>query len=98
MSFRPFTRISVVALSIATLAFAALPSVVHAGPPAKSASSKPAKKPAAAATQYECQKCHMKYSAADAKKDKFVDPMDGGKLTPIKPTAGKAASPKPKKS
>lgn len=37
------------------------------------------------AAMYECQKCHMKVSAAVAKKDHFKDPMDGGTLTPVKP-------------
>jgi multidrug efflux pump subunit AcrA (membrane-fusion protein) len=32
---------------------------------------------------YRCEKCGMTFSAADAKKDNFVDPMDGGKLVPI---------------
>jgi hypothetical protein len=37
------------------------------------------------ATTYQCQKCHMKMSAATAKKDHYKDPMDGGKLVPVKP-------------
>jgi hypothetical protein len=36
-----------------------------------------------AATMYQCQKCHMKVSAAVAKKDGYKDPMDGGKLVPM---------------
>ena len=36
---------------------------------------------------YECQKCHMKVSAAVAKKDHYKDPMDGGKLVPVKPSS-----------
>ena len=35
------------------------------------------------ATRYECAVCHMIYSAADARKHHFIDPMDGGKLTPV---------------
>ena len=42
---------------------------------------------AAAANQgqplYKCEKCGMTYSEADAKKDNFVDPMDGGRLVPV---------------
>ena len=36
-----------------------------------------------ATTMYQCQKCHMKVSAATAKKDQYKDPMDGGKLMPM---------------
>ena len=50
--------------------------------PAKTAHSMPAKKTAAAAT-YECTKCHMKVSAATAKKDGYKDSMDGGALVPV---------------
>ena len=39
--------------------------------------------PQTAATMYQCQKCHMKVSAATAKKDHYKDPMDGGKLVPV---------------
>ena len=35
---------------------------------------------------YRCEKCGMTYSEADAKKNGYVDPMDGGKLVPV--TAG----------
>jgi multidrug efflux pump subunit AcrA (membrane-fusion protein) len=34
-------------------------------------------------TVYRCEICGMTYSAADAKKDNYVDPMDGGKLVPV---------------
>jgi hypothetical protein len=77
---------------VAAFAFATLPS--QAASPAKTtAKSKHAVKAAktvkpVAATKYECVKCHMQYSAADAKKANFVDPMDGGKLVPLV-TAGK---------
>ncbi len=48
------------------------------------------KKTATAAT-YQCQKCHMKVSAATAKKDGYKDPMDGGKLVPVMAAPSKAA-------
>ena len=32
---------------------------------------------------YQCEKCHMMYSAADARKNKYRDPMDGGRLLPV---------------
>ena len=32
---------------------------------------------------YRCAKCGMTYSEADARRNHFVDPMDGGKLTPV---------------
>lgn len=44
-----------------------------------------------AATTYQCQKCHMKVSAATAKKDHYKDPMDGGKLVPVMSAPTKAA-------
>lgn len=47
------------------------------------------KKTASAA--YQCQKCHMKVSAATAKKDGYKDPMDGGKLLPVTAASTKAA-------
>lgn len=50
---------------------------------AASAKTEPAKK-MAAATTYECTKCHMKVSAAIAKKDHYKDAMDGGTLVPVK--------------
>jgi multidrug efflux pump subunit AcrA (membrane-fusion protein)/DNA-directed RNA polymerase subunit RPC12/RpoP len=34
---------------------------------------------------YRCDKCGMTFSAADAKKDNYIDPMDGGHLIPVKP-------------
>lgn len=36
-------------------------------------------------TLYRCDKCGMTYSEADARRNHFVDPMDGGKLTPVPP-------------
>ena len=44
----------------------------------------------ATAQVYECTVCHMHYSAADAKKNHYRDPMDGGTLVPVK--AAQAAS------
>ncbi len=46
----------------------------------------------AGATLYRCEKCGMTYSAADAKKHNFVDPMDGGKLVPVPPAAAPVSS------
>jgi multidrug efflux pump subunit AcrA (membrane-fusion protein) len=42
--------------------------------------------------QYECVICHMRYSAADAKKHGYKDPMDGGKLVPVAPEPSGGAS------
>lgn len=36
-----------------------------------------------AVTAYQCAKCHMTFTAAQAKKDRYKDPMDGGKLVPV---------------
>ena len=36
-------------------------------------------------TVYRCEKCGMTFSAEDAKRNNYVDPMDGGKLVPVKP-------------
>ncbi len=47
--------------------------------------------PKAAATSYQCQKCHMKVSAATAKKDGYKDPMDGGKLVPMSQAPAKTS-------
>ena len=86
----------------ATLAAVTLSLIMAAAPAAfagqKKATPAPAKKAPAAPQQYECQKCHMRYPADMAKKDKFVDPMDGGKLVPVKasPAAPKKGSPSPK--
>jgi hypothetical protein len=48
-----------------------------------------------AATMYQCQKCHMKVSAATAKKDHYKDPMDGGKLVPMKAAPAKGGDAMP---
>ena len=61
------------------LALSLLPLAASAAP-AHHATKAPAKM---AATMYQCQKCHMKVSAAVAKKDHYKDPMDGGKLVPV---------------
>jgi hypothetical protein len=64
------------------LVLSLFPLAVNAAP-AHHAMKKPVKM---AATMYECQKCHMKVSAATAKKDHYKDPMDGGKLAPVTAT------------
>ena len=61
------------------LALSLLPLTANAAP-MHHAMKAPAKM---AATMYQCQKCHMKVSAATAKKDHYKDPMDGGKLMPM---------------
>ena len=38
-------------------------------------------------TVYRCEKCGMTYSAAEAKKHGYVDPMDGGKLVRVEGSA-----------
>lgn len=43
----------------------------------------------ASAAKYQCTKCHMVYSAAEAKKDHYKCPMDGGKLAPLKTAKAK---------
>jgi hypothetical protein len=55
--------------------------------PVMAASSKAKHAKTAAHVVYECSKCHMKFSATQAKKDHYVDPMDGGKLVPVKTSA-----------
>jgi len=57
----------------------ALPSVLAA--PLQAAT--PSASTTAKATVYQCEKCHMTYTAAQAKKYHYKDPMDGGKLVPI---------------
>ena len=55
-------------------------------------------------TAYECTVCHMKLTPAQAKKNHYKDPMDGGKLVPVSragapslrvPTAKKPMHPSP---
>jgi hypothetical protein len=66
-------------LALSALALTLLPLAASAAPThhATKAHSK------MAATMYQCQKCHMKVTAAAAKKDHYKDPMDGGKLVPV---------------
>lgn len=80
MNTRAGTRIA-----LAGLVTALLPTTLLAAP-AKPHFTLPARKSGKAtfAAMYECSKCHMKVSAAVAKKDHFKDPMDGGTLTPVK--------------
>jgi len=78
---------------IATIAFADAPKAQTATAHAKKTAvaqkvahvkkAAPVVTKAVAATQYECTACHMRYSAADAKKYNYKDPMDGGKLVPV---------------
>lgn len=42
-------------------------------------------------TTYKCEKCHMNYSAADAKKNNYRDPMDGGRILPVSSPSSSAA-------
>ncbi len=58
---------------------------------AKPATHKAPAKKAVAAPMYECQVCHMKVSAAVAKKDHYKDTMDGGALIPVKPAPAKGS-------
>jgi hypothetical protein len=67
-------------IALAALALALLPMTALAAP----AKIKPAPKTAKSAAMYECSKCHMKVTAAVAKKDGYKDPMDGGALVPVK--------------
>lgn len=72
-------------IALAGITLCLLPLAAFAAPTIL-AHKAPVKK-AAAATMYECQKCHMKVNAAVAKKDGYKDPMDGGKLVPVKPSS-----------
>jgi hypothetical protein len=74
-------------LTLSALALTLLPLTANAAP-MHHAMKAPAK---TAATMYQCQKCHMKVSAATAKKDGYKDPMDGGKLVPMTKAPAKAA-------
>ena len=44
-----------------------------------------------AATVYECAICHMHYTAAQAARFHYRDPMEGGKLVPLKNAASPAS-------
>lgn len=70
--------------TLVAISLCLLPMTTMAAPP-KIVPAAPAQK-TAAATLYECSKCHMRVSAAVAKKDHYKDPMDGGVLVPVKPT------------
>jgi hypothetical protein len=80
---------TITAIAIVAAALAMIPATVNAAP--KTATHKAKVTKVAAATKYECVKCHMQYSAADAKKAKYKCEMDGGKLVAVKP-AGKTTS------
>ena len=81
-------------ITLAGLIIALLPTIALAAP-VKTHSVKAAPKAAKTATMYECSKCHMKVSAAVAKKDHYKDPMDGGKLVPMAASTKKPATMKP---
>jgi len=79
-------------VAIAGAVLAIVPIAAFATPAAKPAAKKPVAK-TAVATKYECSKCHMQYSAAEAKKLKYKCDMDGGKLVPMKSTSAKTKTP-----
>ncbi len=66
-------------LALAGLVLSLLPSAALAAPTHKAAAPK---KPSAA-TAYQCSTCQMSYTAAQAKKNHYKDPMDGGRLVPV---------------
>lgn len=76
MNLRMIDSKRMIALAVVTCL---LPLTASAAP----ARTLPVKR-AVAATTYECTKCHMKVSAATAKKDHYKDSMDGGTLVPVK--------------
>lgn len=80
---KPIIALAVVTATVIPAAFAA---PQHKGQTLKH-------KAQAAATAYACQKCHMRFTAAQAKKDHYKDPMDGGTLLPMRATAGKKTAP-----
>lgn len=82
------------ALALTGIALCLLPMTAIAAP--TKMMPKMASKKMTHAAMYQCQKCHMKYTAAQAKKDHYKDPMDGGKLVPVK-AAAKPTSMKPAK-
>jgi hypothetical protein len=85
------------ALTLAGVLISLLPLAATAVPTHKTASHNAAthKKTTHAATKYECAKCHMTYSAADAKKAHYVCSMDGGKLMPVRPSKSSVAKAAP---
>ena len=74
----------------AALACSLLPLIAEAAPKASPANKTPAP------TQYRAQ-CGMIYSAAEAKKDHYVCPMDGQKMTAIKSSPHATRRPQPRK-
>ena len=85
-------------IAVAIAALAMIPATVNAATPKmtshkmtshKMGHSKMAHPKVAAATKYTCVKCHMEYSAKDAKAAKYKCEMDGGKLVAVKPAAKK---------
>jgi hypothetical protein len=69
-------------IAITAIMVSLLPAVVSAAPTTKTK---------AVSTVYVCSTCHMKFSATEAKKDHFKDPMDGGTLVPVKASSKKSA-------
>ena len=67
------------ALALAIVSLCLLSEAALLAAPPKTA---PAKKSAPAF--YQCTKCHMKVSAAAAKKSHYKDSMDGGTFVPVK--------------
>jgi hypothetical protein len=65
---------------LAALAVCLLPVVAQAAAPTK---TKPAAKPAKMVTVYQAAKCHMYFSAAQAKKYKYACPDSHGKMTKV---------------
>lgn len=76
-------------IALAGLVIALLPITALAAP----AKVKTAPRAAKTAVMYECSKCHMKYTASQAKKDHYKDPMDGGKLVPVNAAAKPSGKP-----
>jgi hypothetical protein len=72
--------------ALASLALCLVPLASFAGPMQKKMSSP---------TLYVCSKCHMKFSAAEAKKDHYKDSMDGGTLVAVKTANAKPSAKKP---
>lgn len=70
------------ACAVLSLALIAFPSMALAAPAQKLAPKAAHTAKAKTAVVYECTLCHMTYSAAEAKKDHYKCPMDGGKLVP----------------
>jgi hypothetical protein len=67
------------AFALAGLVLSLLPSAAFAAPTHKVA----VPKKAVAVTASQCSKYHMSYTAAQAKKNHYKDPMDGDRLVPV---------------